>query len=175
MVMDCVLRNTSVWINKVYCNCVAGLLEVRIVWSSICACRVIGNCSTPGFVLQEGELLAEEEYTGMPLFEMMSDKLTEGHRWIERPLAVIELSLGVEEVNGNCVACPFKSGQQGSGPVGDVSAIFKFHVIFEEVSTTHMMTYGTLWAKNKSTPNLTRMEGSAFRCYSLRFLRGIAI
>ena len=57
MVMDCVLRNTSVWINKVYCNCVAGLLEVRIVWSCIFACRIFGNCSTPGFVLQEGELL----------------------------------------------------------------------------------------------------------------------
>ena len=73
--------------------------------------------------------------------------MTEGHRLTERPLAVIELSLGVEEVNVNCVACPFKLGQQGSyvqGRLGtsllyssSMSSLMRFHPL-----TWHMVLSG---------------------------------
>jgi hypothetical protein len=35
----------------------------------------VENCSTPGFVLQEGKIVVEAEYMQMPIFELMFDKL----------------------------------------------------------------------------------------------------
>jgi hypothetical protein len=47
---------------------------VQIVCSCIFVCEIFVNVSSPGFVLQEGDL-AEAEYVEMPFPGMMFDKL----------------------------------------------------------------------------------------------------
>lgn len=69
--LNYVLHNPSAWVNKVYCY---GGAKCRVCAAVFFLCGNFVNCSSPGFVLQEGDL-AEAEYVEMPLSGMMFDKL----------------------------------------------------------------------------------------------------
>ena len=69
--LNYVLHNPSAWVNKVYYY---GGAKCRVCAAVFYLCGNFVNCSSPGFVLQEGDL-AEAEYVEMPFPGTMFDKL----------------------------------------------------------------------------------------------------